>query len=150
MAARPMRCRWHRSRTGKAGVNVGEDSILPILLRWICDFSTGVYDRHVRAGSITVPVMVRITATNQRGKGKAGMFGEHTAESPAAGNGAHKIMPAAIKWQLIVTGYSQTLADVEVGAASVDRLREWVGLLKTYLIGRKVDGVTPSVNSGKA
>src|SRR2546422_342154 len=140
-----MRCRWDRSRTGEAGGNVREDSILPILLRRICDFSTGVYDRHVRAGSVTVPVMVRITATNQRGKGKTAMFRKDAAESPATGNGAHKVMPAAINWQLIVTGYAQALAHVEVGIAFVDGLREWVGLLKADLIRREVDGMAPGV-----
>ena len=73
------------------------------------------------------------------------MFSEHSAESPAAGDGAHEVMPATIKRQLIVTGYAQALAHVEVGIAFVDGLGEWVGLLKTNLVRREVDGVAPRI-----
>src|SRR6266567_5425759 len=73
------------------------------------------------------------------------MHGKHTAESPAPRNGAQKVMPAAIKWQLVVARYAEILADIEIRIAFVDGLRERVGLLKTDLIRREVDGVAPSV-----
>src|SRR5438105_9690245 len=145
MATRPMRCRRNRRRTWEAGCDIGEGAILPVLLRWICDFAAGVNDGHVRAGSVTVQVVIRITVPNQRGKGEASMFSKHTAESPTARDRSHKVMPAAIKWQLIVTRYAQALAYIEVRIAFIDGLREWVGLLKTDLVRREVDGVAPSV-----
>ena len=78
------------------------------------------------------------------------MLGKNTTESPASRDSAHKVVAPAIKRQLIESRNAQDLADVEVGIAFVNSLIEWVGLLKTDLIGRKVDGVAPSVNSGKA
>src|SRR6266571_2623291 len=116
----------------------------------MCDLAAGVNDGHVRAGSVAVPVMVRIAVTNQCGKGQPGVLGEHTPESPATGDGAQKVVATTVKGQLVVARNAQDLTDVKIGIALVDGLIEWVGLLKTDLIGRKVDGVTPSVNSGKA
>jgi len=49
------------------------------------------------------------------------------------------------KEQLIESRNAQDLRTSEVGIAFVNSLIEWVGLLKTDLIGRKVDGVAPSV-----
>lgn len=144
-AARPMRCRWDCSGTREAGRDVGEDSILPVLFRWICDFATSVNDRHVRARSVAVQIVIRITAANQSGEGKTGMLSEDTSESPTTGDGTHKVMPATINWQLIVSGYAQVLAYIEVGVAFVDGLREWVGLLKTDLVRREVNAVAPGV-----
>src|SRR6266566_723385 len=92
--------------------------------------------------------MVRIAAADQRSEREAGMFGENTAESPAASDRAHKVMPATIKWQFVVAGYPEALAHVVVGAALVNRLREWVSFLEADLIGRKVDGVAPGIQRG--
>lgn len=103
-AARPMRGRWNRGRTRKAVGNVRKHTILPVLLGWICDFAAGVGDGHIRTSPITVQVVIRITTTNQRGEGKPGVLGKDTGKRPTACDGAKKVVPTAIKWQLIVTG----------------------------------------------
>jgi len=59
-----MRCRGDCGGAREAGGDAGEDAILPVLLRWICDFAAGVNDGHVWAGSITVQIVIRITTPN--------------------------------------------------------------------------------------
>src|SRR2546422_173385 len=89
-------------------------------------------------------------STREFGRRKFLPKDKSSCESPATGDCTNQVMVVAVEGQLVVAGNAEILADIEIRIAFVDGLGEWVGLLKTDLIRREVDGVAPGVKSRNA
>ena len=98
---------------------IWKNAINELLLRSTLDHSSKVCERIIGAGSVTVTVIISVTAANRCGKGIPAMVGRDCADSPATKNAAQEIVTPTEDRQLPHCSELEIVSNVKVGVPFV-------------------------------